>query len=191
MCVCVGRVPEVARTVLLSIELPQRNFHQCRFVESGLVWPQSISITADIWPWHNRLLQDTDHMILELLFPSKISAYLETSGVTQLSAHWFLSLFTLSPLVTPCWVHVTGLDCDCGRCHDDAIVTYGFLGTFLIAVFVLFPSFSTNIDVIRIVFLLFWLSNFFVFWPQPGPTRVGYERIYCIVSSLLFVMTAL
>lgn len=68
----------------------------------------------------------------------------------------------------------------------DAIVTYRFLGMYLIAVFGLYPCFPANIVVITICkggFSVLWLSSFFVLQPRSNFVRVRYKGWYCILPT--------
>lgn len=103
-------------------------------------------------PWYNQLLRITDHLHCKLI-PSEIRSYLEHSAQCnshRCSALGFQSLFTHFlacnlPLGScrgqPAWIAIAA---------DDMIDTYSFLGIYLIAVF-LYPCFSTNTDVVRLV----------------------------------------
>lgn len=62
----------------------------------------------------------------------------------------------------------------------DAITISGFLSIYLFAMFVSYPCFSTNIDVLFVKGCFASL----IIQPRPGPVRVGYERSTVHPNSL-------
>lgn len=70
-----------------------------------------------------------------------------------------------------------GIDCDCGRRHADGIVVRSLLGTYLVAVFVLYAFLSTNINFVHFSKGVFEYPSF-LWWSRPSPMRVGDERFY-------------
>lgn len=62
-----------------------------------------------------------------------------------------------------------------------SIEVIAVFGMNLIALFVLYTCFATNIDVILLVKGVFDSLTFFVLRPRLSPKRVGYEGLYCFV----------
>lgn len=63
----------------------------------------------------------------------------------------------------------------------EGIAVFNVFGMNLIAVFVLYAFFATNIDVVLLVKGVFDSLTFFVLRPRLSPKRVGYEGLYCFV----------